>query len=252
MRKLVGRDLTARFMGSTLGLAWAVLQPLALVALYWFVFTTMFTTRVGGGGAHYAEFLVAGLLPWFAFNEGLIRSTTAMLDNAPLVRKLPLDFDVLVLVPNLSALIFECIGLAIFVAFLTWRGNFPGSIWLLPVALAIQFTLQAGIGLFLAATQVFFRDLTHIVGFVLSIVFYLSPILYPVGGRFEKFFAWNPLTPLLGLYRRALLSGIPEAGAAAALPEPRSIVLVTVVALAVFAVGRTVMHRSHGDLVDLI
>lgn len=209
--------------------------------------------RVGAGaGGHYAEFLVAGLLPWFAISEGLIRSTTSLVDNAPLVRKLPLRADVLVLVPNASAMVFQCIGLVIFVAFLTARGTPPTSLWILPLAIVLQFALQTGVGLLLAATHVFFRDVTHVVGFVLSIVFYLSPILYPVGGRFEKFFAWNPLTPLVGLYRRALLAGIPGESALASLPGPRSIVLLTAAAAGVFALGSMVLRRTQSDLVDLI
>ena len=82
----------------------------------------------------------------------------------------------------------------------------PRLVWLLPFALVLQFAVQVGLGWILAATYVFFRDLTPILGFVLSVVFYLSPILYPVAGRFERFFVWNPMTPLLGLFRSAMLS----------------------------------------------
>lgn len=240
-----------RFTGSVLGLAWAVLQPLTLVALYWFVFTKL----IGGGpgrSPHYVEFLIAGLLPWLGISEGILRSTTSIVDNAPLVRKLPLDSGMLVLVPNASALIFQCVALAIFVAALVATGRPPGAIWLLPVALVLQFALQSGAGLILAATHVFFRDVTHVVGFALSILFYLSPILYPVAGRFERIFAWNPLTPLLGLYRRALLSGIPGIGAAAALPPMTSIVLLTAAAVGIFLAGAALMQRAQPDLVDLI
>lgn len=243
------RDLAARFTGSALGLFWAFLQPLTLVAIYWFVFSYM--VRLGGG-AHYPEFLVAGLLPWLAISEGVMRSTTALLDNAPLVRKLPLNARLLVLVPNVSAMVFQCVGTAIFVAFLIVRGNAPRAIWLLPLALALQFALQAGLGLVLAVAHVFFRDVTHVVGFVLSVVFYLSPILYPATGRFEAIFAWNPLTPLLGLYRRALLAGIPGEAALTSIPPFASFVLLTSAAAGALAVGSSVLRRTQSDLVDLI
>jgi lipopolysaccharide transport system permease protein len=251
-RKLVARDLTMRFTGSVLGLAWAVLQPLTLVALYWFVFTNLIGGGPGRTNPHYVEFLIAGLLPWLGISEGIMRSTTSILDNAPLVRKLPLNSGMLVLVPNASALVFQGIGLAIFVAVLIGRGTPPRALWLLPVALALQFALQSGMGLILATTHVFFRDVTHVVGFALSIIFYLSPILYPVVGRFESFFAWNPLTPLLGLYRRSLLAGIPEIGSAAALPAMSSFVYLTAVAVAILIAGSALMQRAQPDLVDLI
>ena len=250
-RRLVYRDLTMRFTGSVLGLTWAVLQPLTLVALYWFVFTNLIP---GGPGRspHYVEFLIAGLLPWLGISEGIIRSTTSIVDNASLVRKLPLDSGMLVLVPNASALIFQCVGIAIFLIVLVATGRAPGSVWLLPLALVLQFALQSGVGLILAATHVLFRDVTHVVGFALSILFYLSPILYPVAGRFERVFSWNPLTPLLGLYRRALLSGIPGLGTEAALPPMTSIVLLTAAATGIFIAGAALMQRAQPDLVDLI
>jgi len=240
-----------RFTGSVLGLTWAVLQPLTLVALYWFVFTKLIS---GGPGRspYYVEFLIAGLLPWLGISEGILRSTTSLVENAPLVRKLPLDSGMLVLVPNATALIFQCVGLGIFVFVLVATGKSPGAIWMLPFALLLQFALQSGAGLILAATHVFFRDVTHIVGFGLSIVFYLSPILYTVAGRYEMVFAWNPLTPLLGLYRRALLSGIPGMERTAALPPMTSIVLLTAAAAGIFLAGSALMQRAQPDLVDLI
>jgi ABC-type polysaccharide/polyol phosphate export permease len=230
-----------------------VLQPLTLVALYWFLFTQIIR---GGLGArteqHYVEFLIAGLIPWLGINEGIMRSTTSMIDNAPLIRKLPLSGTLVVLVPNASAMIFQCIGLAVFLIVLAVQGTFPRMVWLLPVPIVLQFFLQSGVGLILAVTHGFFRDVTQIVGFVMSIVFYLSPILYPVVGRFENLFLWNPLTPLLGLYRRALLGGIPGIGSAAALPQWPSIVLLTVVALGMCLAGSALMQRAQPDLADLI
>ena len=245
LRELIKRDFNARFTGSALGLAWAVLQPLSLVALYWFVFTFMIPGgRAGGHGSFYIYFLIAGLIPWLGVNEGLIRSTTAVVDNSSIVRRLPLRSELLIVVPNASALIFECVGLVLFLGMVLVEGMPLRYLWLLPLALALQLTLQIGIGFFLAALYVFFRDLTQVVGFLLSILFYLSPILYPVGGRFEKFFFWNPMTALLGLFRSALL-GSP-------LPDAASIVFLLVVASAAFVGGLLFFRRAQPTLVDLI
>ncbi|HKR62581.1 MAG TPA: ABC transporter permease [Thermoanaerobaculia bacterium] len=250
LRELIKRDVNARFTGSALGLAWAVLQPLSLLILYWFVFTFMIPGgRLGlpgafGGNQPYIHFLIAGLLPWLGFNEGLMRSTTAILENAAIVKRLPLRRELLVVVPNVSAMLFECVGLALAIAFILAGGGTARMIWVLPFALLAQFTLQLGIGFMLAATYVFFRDLTQIIGFVLSVVFYLSPILYPVSAQFEKFFFWNPLTALMGLFRSALLS--------APLPEPASIVFLLVVAATALAFGMFVFRKVQPTLVDLI
>src|SRR5436853_7940967 len=82
LRELIRRDFNARFTGSALGLAWAVLQPLSLVVLYWFVFTFMIPGARGGGGDRYIYFLISGLIPWLAINEGIIRSTTSIVQNS--------------------------------------------------------------------------------------------------------------------------------------------------------------------------
>ena len=247
LRELIKRDLTARFTGSALGLAWAILQPLSLVVLYWFVFTFMIPGGRAGAGAmgdRYIFFLIAGLLPWLGFSEGLSRSTTAIVESAAIVRKLPLRSEVLVVVPNATALIFESIGLLIFILALAARGMPLRQLWLLPGVLVLQFLLQVGIGFFLATTYVFFRDVPHVIGFVLAIAFYLSPILYPVAGRFEKYFFWNPMTALLGLFRSAMLAS-PK-------PDAVSIVYLMVIAVSACVAGLLFFRRAQPSLVDVI
>jgi lipopolysaccharide transport system permease protein len=245
LRELIRRDLTARFTGSALGLAWAILQPLSLVVLYWFVFTFMIPGgRAGGTGDQYIYFLIAGLLPWLGVSEGLSRSTTSVVDNSAIVRRLPLRSELLVIVPNATAMIFECVALAIFVSVRVVQGSSPRNLWLLPVALVLQLLLQIGVGCVLAATYVFFRDVNQIIGFALSIAFYLSPILYPVAGRFEKFFFWNPMTPLLGLFRSAMLAS-PK-------PDAVSIVYLVVIAGSACLAGLLFFRRAQPSLVDVI
>jgi len=243
LRELIKRDLAARFTGSGLGLFWAVLQPAAMVSVYWFVFSFMIPSRVGGGG-DYLYFLISGLIPWFAISEGLTRSMTSIVENAPMVRRIPLRSELLVIVPNASAVVFELIAFTLFVAAMTVVRGWPRGAWLIPIAVALQLLLQVGLALALAATYVFLRDLGQILGFVLAIVFYLSPILYPAAGRFRTLFAFNPLTPLLGLFRSAILG--------AALPPLSSIVLLMIVAAALFAASFSFFRRAQRVFADLI
>jgi ABC-type polysaccharide/polyol phosphate export permease len=204
----------------------------------------MFTRGPAADNKGYIDFLIAGLLPWLGINEGIIRSTTSIVENAAMVRRLAFRSELLVLVPNASAMIFESIALTLFGGFLLARGGSLRFVWLLPFVIAIQFALQVGLGWLLAASYVFFRDLMPILGFVLSVVFYLSPILYPVAGRFERYFAWNPMTPLLGLFRSAMLSQ--------PLPPAGSIVFLLIVATALFTGGLVFFRRAQGTLADLI
>lgn len=242
-----------RFTGSALGVAWAVLQPLSLVLLYWFVFTKIF--GAGGssprgrptdlaGGENYVFFLICGLIAWLGFNEGVIRGTTSIVDNAALVRKLTFRSELLVLVPNISALLFEIIGLGLFIVYVGLQGQSLWGLWLLPFALVLQLALQAGLSWILATMHVFFRDVVQVLGFALSILFWLSPIIYRAPPEWAKFFAWNPLTPLLGLFRSAVL--------AAPLPPAPSIVFLLIVALGIFALGLGFFRRAQASLADLI
>ncbi|HVT46024.1 MAG TPA: ABC transporter permease [Thermoanaerobaculia bacterium] len=244
LMQLIRRDFRARFMGSALGVAWAVLQPLSLVILYWFVFTVMIPRGPGSSQPNYALFLISGLLPWLGISEGLARATTSIVENAAMVRRLPFRSEILVVVPNASAILFQSIAIALFLLFLLARGAPLRGLWLLPLAMLLQFLLQVGIGWLLAVTCVFVRDVTQVLGFVLSFAFYLSPILYDVAGRYEAFFAWNPMTPLLGLFRAALLD--------APLPQAGSIVFLMFVTTVAFAGGLLFFRRAQPGLADLI
>jgi ABC-type polysaccharide/polyol phosphate export systems, permease component len=243
LSELIKRDFRLRFTGSALGVAWAVLQPLSLVALYWFVFTVMIP-RGPGGTDDFVLFLISGLLPWLGINEGIMRATTSIVDNAAMVRKLPFRSEILVVVPNASAIIFETIAITLFLLFLFMKGKPLWSLWILPFAMILQFALQAGVGWLLATVHVFFRDVMQILGFALSFIFYLSPILYPVTGKYEAYFNWNPMTPLLGLFRSALLD--------APLPQIGSIVFLLTVCSAAFGGGLLFFRRAQPGLADLI
>lgn len=244
INQLVRRDFAARFTGSALGLGWAVLQPLTLVVLYWFVFTFLISQGPGATHNGYVLFLISGLIPWIGFNEGIMRATTSIVDNATIVRRLAFRSELLVVVPNASAIIFELIGIALCILFLIATRAVSPMLWVLPFAVVFQFAIQTGIGWFLAATFVLFRDVAQILGFVLSVVFYLSPILYPVTSRFESFFLWNPLTPLLGLFRSAMTGS--------ALPPASSIVFLMVTATVIFCGGLAFFRRAQGTLADLV
>jgi lipopolysaccharide transport system permease protein len=235
----------ARFRGSALGWVWAILQPAALITLYWFVFTFLISWGPAARDPKgYSDFLITGLIPWLALNEALTRSMTSVVDNAPVVRKLALRSELIVAVPSASAIVFEVIALALFTIVLILRGQMPAMIWLLPFAILVQVVLQLGVGWFLAIIYVFFRDLGQIVGFLLAVFFYLSPVLYRVSPGFERVFAWNPMTPLLGLYRSAMLSE--------PLPAASSIVFLLVVASVLFIAGALFFRREQGTLSDVI
>jgi lipopolysaccharide transport system permease protein len=213
LRELVKRDFQARYAGSLLGFAWSFLQPLWLLLLFTFVFSTVLRVKVPGGGAggHFGSFLFCGLLPWMAFNEGVTRATTSITDNATLIRKLRFPPELLVVAAVLAALVHEGIAALIFTAVLAALGDLAWKgLPLLLLALPLQCALTLGLGFLLGSVHVFFRDTAQLLGLVLMGWFYLTPIVYPLDAVPERLRHWielNPLTALVEMYRQAFLRG---------------------------------------------
>lgn len=212
LRELVKRDLQARYSGSMLGFAWSFLQPLWQLALFTFVFAGVLKiSLLGERTDNFAVFLFCGLLPWMAIHEGALRSATAVTDNATIVKKLAFPSQILVVTVITSALVHEAIAFVVFFVVLAVMGDLRFSgLPLLLVAVPLQVALTVGLGLLLAAIQVFFRDLVQILGMLFQGWFYLTPIVYPLSLVPEAMRPWlelNPLTTLVTLYRRALLGG---------------------------------------------
>jgi len=212
LKQLVKRDFQGRYAGSLLGFVWSFVQPLWMLLLFTFVFSTVMKISPAGiHTRHFAIFLFSGLLPWMALQEGVSRAATAITDNASLVKKLRFPAEILVVAVVLAALLHEAIAAVIFLGVLTavgelaWRG-----LPLLLLAVPLQVSLTLGLGLLLASAQVFFRDTAQVLGMAFTAWFYLTPIVYPLSYVPARFLPWierNPLTGLVSLYRQAFLGG---------------------------------------------
>jgi ABC-type polysaccharide/polyol phosphate export permease len=217
LRELVRRDLQNRFGGTALGFLWGFAQPLWMMLVLTFVFSVVMRVQppdVPEGG--FVPFLLCGLLPWIGFHEAVARSTTAIIDQAALVKRLAVPRQLLVLAVNVSSLLLQVVALLLFALGLAWVGNFRWEgLWWVAAALLVQLGLSFCLGLVFAALAVWFRDLAQVVTMTLSAWFYLTPVLYTlqmVPDSFRKWIQINPLTSIIGMYRRGLL-GFPEVAA---------------------------------------
>ena len=210
---LTTRDLKVRYSTSALGYVWSILDPLVMAAIYWFVFTQVFSRGVGA--EPYIVFLLCGLLPWMWFTGAISDSTRAFTKEAKLIRSTTIPRTIwvarLVLSKGIEFLLAIPV-LAIFViANLGERADgTPGAVlhvealwWLL--AIPLQAGLTLGIGLLVAPLVVFFRDLERAVKLVLRFLFYASPIIYGLRDLGDLAFwgAFNPLAGIFSLYRSA-------------------------------------------------
>lgn len=210
LRELVRRDFQSRYAGSLFGLLWSFVQPLWQLLLFGFVFgSVMRVPLTGEGTSSFALFLMCGLLPWLAVQEGIFRSATAITDNAALVGKVSFPSELLPLSAVLTAVLHQGIAMLLLLFALAVLGELsPGGLPLLLVALPLQLAVTSGLALLVASLQVFFRDTVQLLGMILQAWFYLTPIVYPpalVPAALQGVLAMNPLATLVALYRQALL-----------------------------------------------
>jgi len=204
IRNLVGKQLQLKYRGSALGFLWSLLNPLSMVVVYTVVFRYIMRVPV----ENYALFLVAGVIHWEFFSTAVSDSTGAIIENRELIRKI--SFPTIIL--PASQVVFELIQLGLaFLAFMVIYLVLGGSLWwghlLYPVALLIQFVFVLGISALISASTVFLRDLQHLVQIALRLMFWLTPIVYPltsVPAGTAPFFQINPMTSYVVIYRALL------------------------------------------------
>ena len=245
--ELVLRDLKVRYAGSFLGFVWAFVHPLWQLLIYSAVFSGILRTPlVGEGTKSFSVFLFSGILMWMGFSEGLQRGTVSIVEGAHLVKKLSFPNQILVIAAALSAILHSGIALGVF---LLLRLAVGGVAWMqLPVFLfvvVLQFVLTCGIALFLAGIYVYLRDITHALNLVFSFLFFLTPIVYPIGvvpARFVGLVGLNPLSTVVAAYRSFFVQSAP--------PSAVAVLGLTLVTVAVFACGWAVFSRLSRGFAD--
>ena len=247
-QQFVRREATTRYLGSVTGLAWALVHPIALLAVYHFVFTSIFRAT-GFAGSSFLAFVAVALWPWLAAQEAIQRAAVCVPGYGGLIRKVAFPHEVVVYASVAATLALHFVGYLVVLAALRATGepiHLEGLLVAVPLW-AVMAIAVAGIALALASLQVFVRDVEHVLMPVLMMLMYLTPILYPLSLVPERLRGWvsaNPFTWLVGRLRAALLEGrlAPEAGDLAALA----------VALALFAAGRWMFRRLSPYFEDFV
>jgi lipopolysaccharide transport system permease protein len=221
---LAARDLRTRYRGSVLEAGWAILNPLLLMGTYVFVFGFVLQARFPGetSSTGYLLSFLAGLVPWLGFNEGVARAPFSLLENRNIVKKLVFPVEILPLVPLASGLVTQGVALLILlIGFVATRGWPPATALFLAPLLVMQLLWSIGLAWFLSGTGVFLRDLGQIIGFLLTLLFFLSPICYPETALPEwsrPALSASPVYFWVIAYRTVLLDGrLPDLGAYAIL-----------------------------------
>lgn len=247
---LARRDVEARYRGSFGGSFWTIIQPLLLMLTYYFVFGVVLQARFPGDSSRegFVLYFLAGMLPWLAMSETWGRSPALVLEHGNLVKKIIFPVEILPAVRVLAALASEAVAFVLFLALVAITGRrIPVTAAWLPLIVIPQLLLTAGVSYFLAATGAFVRDLLHVIGLLLTLVFFLTPICYPESSlppAALQLQAANPVYLIVKGYRSTLLEG--------RAPDAAMLGLLWAVSAVVFVLGRRWFQRLQSSFADVI
>jgi lipopolysaccharide transport system permease protein len=250
IRSMVRRDIGARYRGSFGDVLWTVLHPLLLMVTYYFVFGVVLQARFLGdpSRAGFVLYFLAGMLPWLAFSEPAGRAPNVIVDHRNFVKKLVFPVEILPVTHVISGLVTAAFAMGVFlVGLLAARGTVPMAVLWLPAILIPQLLLTLGSCWALAAVGVFARDLGQINGFLLTLLFFLTPICYPESslppaalGVLRK----NPMYVLVRGYRTVFLEGTP--------PPLGPTWKLWIVSILICAAGYLLFHKLRKSFPDVI
>lgn len=244
---LVWRDLKVRYKQTAIGIAWAVLQPLLLMAIL-----TLFLGQMPGirpDAVPYHIFVLAGLVPWTLFSQSLAGAGNSLVDSAALLTKVYFPRLLFPIAAAGSKIVDFAIGFVLLAIFATLSGFPPYVTWLVLLPLTVLALAAAlAVGLWLAALNVRYRDFRHAIPFLIQVWFFATPIAYGAEALPEAarpFLALNPMTGVVEGFRWAITGGVTD--------RPDLTVLVSAVAtLAILLGGLAHFRRVERTFADVI
>jgi lipopolysaccharide transport system permease protein len=249
IRTMVRRDIVSRYRGSFGDVLWTLIHPLLLMATYFFVFGIVLRTKFGSDQSTFgfAFYFLAGMLPWLAFSEAVGRSPYVVLEHRNFVKKLVFPVETLPVNLALAGLVTQAFATAVFTLLLGARGTIPSTVLWLPALLIPQFLFTLGLCWFLAALGAYVRDLGQVMGFLLTLWFFLTPICYPEtllppGAR--EILAENPIYMLVSAYRAIFLEG--------SAPDSRTLWRLWAVGSFAFFAGHAWFYKLKRSFTDVI
>src|SRR5438309_2850971 len=203
------RELRARYKGSALGFAWNFLNPVLQLLVFWLLFGVVLGSRprTETGEQPFAIFLFVGLLPWTFFSSSLILGAASIVSNGAIVKKVRLPVQLLPAASVLSALVNFLLSLVVLFAVLAAFGpRHLGGLVYLPLLVLVELVLALRFAYLLAALNVFYRDVEHILGILLLLWYFLRPVLFPISILADRprelaLISTNPLTGIVVGYQ---------------------------------------------------
>ena len=246
----VQREVSKSFKGSYLGVLWTVLEPLSLLVVYTIVFSGILRTRFvpDGTTTNFAIYLFCGLLPWLAFSGAVTKSVRALRSNAGLVKKVVFPLEMLPASTVAAALVSQLFGLtALLVIVGVIDRQLQWTLVFVPLLLVPQLIFTLGVGYIAATVGAFVRDLQEAMGAIMRLWFFLTPVVWPLSAvpeQYRPLLELNPMTLLVGDYRRVVLEG--------RVPDWGNTLQFTIIGVILLVIGFFVFERMKKHFADVI
>lgn len=250
--QFTGRDITSRYKGSYLGLVWTLIQPLVMLTIYTFVFSVVFKAKWGQGESvskvDFAIVIYAGMIIFQIFSEPIYRSSGIFIANTNFVKRVVFPLEILPTSAVLSSVIMNLLGFVIYVGALVWFQYPIGwHICLFPLIWLPLIIFSTGLSYIFATLGVFFRDIGQIISILMNILFYISPVFYPITAlpeNFQKYMLFNPLTTIIENFRAVTIYNTS--------PDWGQLGIIYLVSIALFLIGSAIFTYSKETFSDVI
>lgn len=235
-------SLRDRFLGSSLGMVWAIANPIMMLSIFTFVFGFVFKSKLPGAetSLSYVIWLISGYGPWLAISEGIMSSTIAVVANNAIVKNLSFKTELLPISGGLMGIVPLFVAIVFLACLIIADGRVPSWSWLFLIpAIITQFVFVIGIGFFLSTLNVFVRDVSTALPNLLMLVLFFSPIFYALSAfphALQMVSIFNPFYIMTEMYRQPLLYN--------QLPSIWSIIYLWVFAIIIFALGLKFFRRA--------
>ena len=206
---LVARDLKVRYRRSAIGFLWTMLQPLLMMLVFHLVFSALFRFNL----PNYPIYALAGILFWNFFSQSIVASMNSLRGNAQLLQKLPVPkivFPLATVISGVVNLLLALLPLFLLMVVTAGPSSIRPALLFLPVSILLAALFTLGAGLLLAPLAVFFSDVVELIGVLLSLVMYLTPIFYPkeiVPENLRWIVRFNPVRSILEVFRDPIYQG---------------------------------------------
>jgi ABC-type polysaccharide/polyol phosphate export permease len=246
---LLKKEIKSLYVGSTIGMAWIILRPLLIIAVYWMVFSRIMKVRpyTGVTEVPYIIFMLSTIFFWFAFQESVLKASTSVIDRGEVIKKVHLSLEVFPVSSVLVSYFHHVIGVLIFFLMSAFLSG-PSILWLFVIpTVVLQILFSLGAGLFISALSVYVRDVPQMVNIVLQGLFFLTPVVYPIENIPESLrylFYLNPLTYFIKIYHSILIYRV--------LPDYSDFFIVSLLSVISLFTGFKIFNRLKEGFADAL